>query len=275
VSVFKEVRWRPKNGTSGPQAGLVSGEMIPLRARPPGSVARTCEGDERTKSPADANHKLTQPEQPETPQPEAHHEYGTLESARTQDTGRPESCMGTRSDSELAAIDPSKLTVISDRLEQLQTLFQTKIREDEQQRKWIMQLTSELAQYRDDFIYKNVTSKVFRDLIQLHDTLDQTLDPAVFESISKGDLASRLRNLQKQLLKTFDRQSLEQIKSDARARFDESEQEAIDVRSVDRPEDDGIVFGSARCGFRYGPRLLRPESVIVGRYESKNEETDD
>ena len=38
------------------------------------------------------------------------------------------------------------------------------------------QLTSELAQYRDDFVYQNVISKVLNVLlIRLYDTIDQTL----------------------------------------------------------------------------------------------------
>jgi molecular chaperone GrpE (heat shock protein) len=174
----------------------------------------------------------------------------------------------------MTVIDPAEITAISDRLDHLGKLFETKIIEAERQQHWVTQLTSELAEYRNDFVFKNVLSRVFRDLIQLHDALNQTLDPATVEEITREELLARLRHLQKQLLKTFDRQGLEQISSDALTRFNEDEQEAIDVQPVDHPEKDGIVVESARCGFRYGLRLLRPESVIIGRYEPRDEEAD-
>ena len=82
---------------------------------------------------------------------------------------------------------------------------------------------------------------------------------------------ARLRNLRQQLLRAFDRQGAEQLKNEAHTPFDESEQEAIDVRPVNQSADHEMVLESVRCGFRYGSRLLRPESVIVGRYESKDE----
>lgn len=218
---------------------------------------------------------MTNPAQPETPLPEAQDGDDTPESGRPDDTGRPAPGVATSSGSEMTVIDRAELAAISDRLAQLQATLETRIVEAAQQQQWVTQLTSELAEYRDDFVFKNVTSRIFRDLIQLHDSVGQTLDPAALEGITKEDLLARFRHLQKQLLKTFDRQGLEQIKSDARTQFDEAEQEAIDVRAVDRPEYDGVVLESARCGFRYGLRLLRPESVVVGRYESKNEEIDD
>ena len=175
----------------------------------------------------------------------------------------------------MAIIDPTQLAGISDRLDQLQKLFNTRIIEAEQQQQWITQLTSQLAEYRDDFVFKNITGRIFRDLILLYDTFGQTLDALKHPGITKEDMITRLQNLQKQVLKTFDRQGIEQIRSDGPTRFNEAEQEAIDVRPVDRPEDDGIVLESARCGFRYGIRLLRPESVIVGRFEQKGRVADD
>lgn len=185
------------------------------------------------------------------------------------DTGPPAS-----PEAEADTLGPAGITAISDRLDQLGQLFETKILEAERQQHWAAQLTSELAEYRSDFVFKNILSRVFRDLIQLHDALSQALDPATLDGMTREELLARLRHLQKQLLRTFDRQGLEQISSDALTRFNEAEQEAIDVQPVDHPEKDGIVVESTRCGFRYGPRLLRPESVIIGRYEPRNEEAD-
>ena len=165
----------------------------------------------------------------------------------------------------MALIDPTELTVIADRLEQLERLCETRIVEAERQGQWVTLLVSQLTEYRNDFVFNNVTGRIFRDLIQLHDSFNLTLDNAESKEITKEDIVARLRNLQKQLMKTLDRQGIEQIKSEARTSFNEAEQVAIDVQFVDGPEDDGIVLESARCGFRYGTRLLRPESVVIGR----------
>jgi molecular chaperone GrpE len=176
---------------------------------------------------------------------------------------------------EPPVMDPAAVTAISDRLDQLGQLFETKIIDAERhQQQWVTQLMSELAGYRDDFVFRNVLSRIFRDLIQWHDALSQALDPAMLDGMTREDLLARLRHLHKQLLRTLDRQGLERISSDALTRFREAEQEAIDVRPADQPGHDGIVIESTRCGFRYGPRILRPESVIIGRYEPGNEEAD-
>lgn len=165
---------------------------------------------------------------------------------------------------------PGGLAAISERLAQLHELVRSRIAEADRQQAWVSELTTELAEYRSDFIFRNVTGRILRDLIQLHDTVGQTLDPELLERMSKEDLVARLRHLHKGLLRTFDRQGLELISSDGGTPFNEAEQEAIDTRPAARPEDDGIVLESARCGFRYGSRLLRPESVIVGRYETQS-----
>jgi molecular chaperone GrpE (heat shock protein) len=211
----------------------------------------------------------------DVPQSEVPDEHGGPDSVAPDDGGAPESVPATGSDRELTATVPAQLAVISDQLTQLRTMFEAKVSEDERERQWVTQLTSQLAQYRDDFVYKNVISKVFRDLIQLYDTVDETLEPAVLKGISTEDLVARLQNLRQKILRAFDRQGAEPLTSEPRKRFDESRQEAIDVRPVDRSEDNDIVLESVRCGFLYGTRLIRPESVIVGRYEPQDRETDD
>jgi molecular chaperone GrpE len=217
---------------------------------------------------------VTNSAQLDVPEPEVPDERGMPESGAEEEDGPPESFPVTGSDSELAAVVSAQLVSISGQLKQLHAMFEAKASEDERQRQWVTQLTSELAQYRDDFVFKNVVSKVLRDLIGLYDTLDQTLDPVVLEGISREHLVARLRNLRQQILKAFERQGVEQLTSEAQTPFDEAEQEAIDVRPVHRGADNEMVLESVRCGFRYGTRLLRPESVIVGRYESKDEESD-
>jgi hypothetical protein len=87
----------------------------------------------------------------------------TPESGRPDDTGRPGSGVAT-SLGEMTVIDRTELTAISDRLAQLQATLEARSIEAAQQQQWVTRLTSELAEYRDDFVFKNVTSRIFRIL---------------------------------------------------------------------------------------------------------------
>jgi molecular chaperone GrpE len=208
-----------------------------------------------------------------------HDRRDTPENARSEDISGPPSCPAEGSEGVAAGvmslIDPSELARIWERLDELRALFDTRMTEAEQHQQWVAQLVSQLGEYRNDFVFKNITGRIFRDLIQLYDTFGQTLDAAARREINEENMIARLRNMQRQVMKILDRQGVEHFTSITHTRFDESEQEAIGVQPVDRPEDDGIVLEFARCGFRYGTRLLRPESVIVGRYEPKGGEAGD
>jgi molecular chaperone GrpE (heat shock protein) len=174
---------------------------------------------------------------------------------------------------DLSAFVTEQLAGISTQLSELRAAVDARADADDRRSQWVTQLTSELTAYRDDFVFKNVVSKILSDLISLYDTLDQTLDPAVLAGISQEDLVTRLRSVRRQVLRALERQDVELLKSEARTPFDEAWQEAIDVQIVDRASD-AMIVESVRCGFRYGARLLRPESVIVGHYEPRNDDSD-
>lgn len=157
---------------------------------------------------------------------------------------------------------------ISVRLDELQALFEAKILDDEQRHDWVGELVSEMQSARKEFVFESVLSRIFRDLFVFYDTVGQTLDVLEQRSISEHAIAARLANLQRQVLKMLTREGVEPIESDLQSgsRFNEEEQEVIGVRPVSDPGREGLILESARCGFRYGQRILRPESVIVGTY---------
>jgi molecular chaperone GrpE len=163
--------------------------------------------------------------------------------------------------------NPDELGAVRAELAALRVLLEAKVLEDEQRREWVARMTAELEEYRQDFIFKYVTGRVFRDLIQLYDTVDSTLQATAAGTASVEAVGNRLNSVRKQLLHTLSRQDVEIVHAAAGTPFDEAEQEAIDVRPVPRAEDDGTVVEMARPGFRYQGRLLRPASVIVGRYQ--------
>jgi molecular chaperone GrpE len=53
--------------------------------------------------------------------------------------------------------------------------------------------------------------------------------------------------------------------------FDATRHEAVSVAPVDDPARDGTVIAVAKEGYAIGAELLRPASVVVGRYEAQRE----
>lgn len=197
----------------------------------------------------------------ETPQMSSEQQVGTTERTVVAEDGD----MNGASAVEFSVL----LAPVQTQLAHLEELFQEKIREDDKQRQLFERLMNDLDKYRQDFIFSHITSKVFRDLIQLYDTLEQTLQPDAVEGATREALLSRLGSFRQQVMHTLQRQEVELVESTLGVPFDESRQEAINVRVVERPEEDGIVVEIIRHGFRYRERLLRPEWVIVGRYQKK------
>ena len=138
------------------------------------------------------------------------------------------------SDGATVADVSALLAPVETRLGRLEVLFEEKLHKDERQGQLFAQLMSKLEGYRQDFIYKHITARVFRDLIQLYDTLDQTLQADAVEAAPREALVSRLRSFREQIKVTLRRQEVELIESAPGAPFDETPQEAIDVRAVDR-----------------------------------------
>jgi molecular chaperone GrpE len=167
------------------------------------------------------------------------------------------------------AVDfPALLAPIQAHLERLEALFKEKIHEDERHGQLFSQLMSELEEYRQDFLYKHILGRIFRDLIRLYDTLDQTLKT---DEVEAKMLVSRLRSFREQISRTLNRQEVVLVESTLGTPFDETIQEAVDVRVVEHPEENGKVVEIVRRGFLYQDRLLRPEWVIVGKYHKDQE----
>ncbi|WP_143162100.1 nucleotide exchange factor GrpE [Phormidesmis priestleyi] len=170
--------------------------------------------------------------------------------------------------SNVEELEPNYPSIL-DKLDQLNVLFQEKIQDDTTKAVLFDRLYNQLTAYRDDFVFKHVIQRVLKDLLRLFDTLEDTLDETTLANMQREDLISRLQSFQAQMLKTLERQEVELIKHNGSMRFDEATQEAIDVRLVHSPEDDQKVLKVHRQGFKYRDSLLRPEQVIVGRYEGQ------
>jgi molecular chaperone GrpE len=157
------------------------------------------------------------------------------------------------------------LKPIADKLESLERCFEAKIQDDATKVDLFNRLHQDLIHYRDDFVFKQVTGKVFDDLILLFDRLDDTLEPETLQNLDREALIDRMQRFQQQIRKTLKRHGVSVIAKDAE-RFDESFQEAINSVPVESPEENGIVLSVRRQGFEYQGKVLRPAKVVIGRY---------
>lgn len=79
-----------------------------------------------------------------------------------------------------------------------------------------------------------------------------------------------MRSFRGEILQSLRRQEVSII-DDGPGSFDDTVQEAVEVAAVPRREDDQKVLAVVHRGFRHRGRLLRPERVVVGRFNGVEE----
>ncbi|MBD2521727.1 nucleotide exchange factor GrpE [Nostoc sp. FACHB-133] len=164
-----------------------------------------------------------------------------------------------------------RLAAIDEKVNQLTVLFLEKIQDDTIKADLFDKLYSQLTYYREDFIFKHTIYRIFKDLIRMFDTLEETLKPSILKNLQPEDLISRFRSFHAQILKTLERHDVELIKKGDGMPFDEVIQEAVDARLVDSQSEDQQVLEVLKRGFKYRESILRSEQVVVGRYEREEQ----
>ncbi len=165
-------------------------------------------------------------------------------------------------------ITSDKFSTITTQLNYLSELFHEKIQHDAVKDDLFKRLYQELSNYREDFIFNNITKRLFVDVIHLYDHLDAVLQQ---KTLGEKALMEHFERFRTEINQTLRRHGIHRIKEQTGKPFDESCQDARGTISIYRPEQDQIVLEVLKAGFRYREKILRPEEVIVGKYE-RNEE---
>jgi molecular chaperone GrpE len=164
----------------------------------------------------------------------------------------------------------ARLDAIDGRLTELAELFRARIEEDAVKGELFAQLHRDLARYRDDFIFTSITRRLFSDLLRLFDRIEATLEKGALATLSQEDLVAHLQSFRNETVECLRRQEVNMIETPVGI-FDETWQEAVEARPVEKVEDDQRVLGVVRHGFTYRDRVLRPTGVIVGQYQKPKE----
>lgn len=140
-------------------------------------------------------------------------------------------------------------------------------------------LHGELKTYKDNFLFDALQKPFIRDLVSLFDDFTavhlQTGERlnAVRESPAPADelaflerIYGNLDNNLHHILEVFQRMDVSIIITPAGVPMDKKTHRAVSVAPADGPADDSLVERSVRPGFFWHERMVRPEDVIVRRW---------
>src|SRR4051812_37385428 len=100
----------------------------------------------------------------------------------------------------------ARLDRIDEQLAQLANLFRARIEDDASKGQLFEQLHRDLARYRDDFVFTNITRRIFTDMLRLFDRVDAALDDRVAHALSRDDLVAHLTSFRNEILHCLRRQ---------------------------------------------------------------------
>jgi molecular chaperone GrpE len=105
--------------------------------------------------------------------------------------------------------------------------------------------------------------EILADLLDVIDNLDRALDSAK-QGASQEALLQGIEMVRRQFLAKLEGFGVTRIAADQQP-FDPMLHEAISSVPAGSPEQDGIVVGTVRTGYRIGDDVLRPAAVAVAR----------
>ena len=108
--------------------------------------------------------------------------------------------------------------------------------------------------------------EVIAEMLDVLDNLDRALD-AARQATSPDALLTGVEMVHRQFLAKLEGLGVTRIQAEAQ-RFNPSEHEAVTTVPTTSHEQDGIVVGVIRHGYRIGGDVLRPASVAVGKVEA-------
>ena len=159
----------------------------------------------------------------------------------------------------------TRLTKLENSVAELTQLFKEKIDRDEAKRELIKIVTTQLQQYEKDFIFEKFQKRIFLDIIQLFDRIE---DVRMYVTLPESEnFNASLESFQTEILQILGRQGVSLIEN-APIRFNTDFQEAIERKPTSNPEDDDVIIEVTKKGFMYKETvLLRPEMVVVEKYD--------
>ena len=153
-----------------------------------------------------------------------------------------------------------RMTAFEGHLNKLTHYFNDRFREDKVKEQAFDTLYEDLKKYRDNFLFQ-AQKPVFKSLVILHDDAQK-----MAESMPDDEGREKFNMLREMLLELLYRNDVE-VMDERPERFDRDRQKAIRREFTDDPARDYMVKEVVREGFMWADRILRPQEVVVLRYD--------
>jgi molecular chaperone GrpE len=111
--------------------------------------------------------------------------------------------------------------------------------------------------------------EILADLLDVVDNLDRALDAARQPHASTDALLQGVEMVRRQFLAKLESLGVTRIGVEEQ-RFDPEVHEAITTVPASAPDDDGMIVGVIRHGYRIGGDVLRPAAVAVAKWDGES-----
>ncbi len=159
----------------------------------------------------------------------------------------------------------SSLTNITAELASLKMVVEKRLIYDRAKEKAFDHLYQELEGFKRDAAYQEKRPMLI-DLILLYDRMEVIYRDVRSATNVPASVADLLQTLSDELLEILYRREVEMITSSTPV-FDPRWQRAIGAETTNIPSEDNKVVQVVRRGFRYRHTILRPEEVIIRKYQ--------
>ncbi|MGA7935474.1 MAG: nucleotide exchange factor GrpE [Kovacikia sp.] len=165
------------------------------------------------------------------------------------------------SESEIGEIFTDRLNHVESILTDLKQLFEQRLQHDSVKEKAFDTLYAKL-EHQERRFEASLKDSLIRSLLLLYDNIYQT--QVDLESVH-SPVCGRVKSLKQELLNILYSEDVEPIGK--LERFNDQQQKVTGNVATDDPTQNGSIESVVREGFMFQGKVLRPQSVVIRRYQ--------
>ena len=196
------------------------------------------------------------------------HDHREVHTSKENAGSKPEEEKYNQRASENA---PSGLPVegIISRLDHLQELMENRLAYDAGKEQLIRELGDELQGYRNE-VSRRQKRPILMDLLHLYDSINNIFQGLQRqENVDRAKIAEVWEMISAELLEVLARQEVYPLEGDISC-LDRRLHRAVTTEITTVPEENNMIAKVLRSGFTWGEQVLRPEEVILKKYQAEN-----
>lgn len=147
-------------------------------------------------------------------------------------------------------------------------LFERRMTYDKTKEAAFDRLYQEMEELKQEQTFNDLRP-LYIDLILLIDRMEQIEFDLEEKGLNTPEIESILETLKNEMLEVLYRRGVEQIEHTPQY-FDPKFQKVVDCEPTLNPEEDNLVVGIRRDGYKLNDTVLRPEEVVIKKYQGYN-----